>query len=160
MELNKKIYKLTDAGKKFVDVDKLIEKRLKMSVGEIFEKKGERFFRELEKKQLAKLAWQKNLVIACGGGAVLDTKNVLVIKKNSHVVWLWVPIKEILNRTKKDFSRPLFNSENKEKQVRELLKKRLLFYGRASDLVVGTAGKNLEIIARVILDEVGKTIEG
>lgn len=68
----------------FVDVDKLIEEREKMKIKDIFEKKGELYFRELEKKYLQELLNTQNLVVSTGGGLGADAENMNQMKKKRY----------------------------------------------------------------------------
>lgn len=93
----------------FVDVDKLIEEREKMKIKDIFEKKGELYFRELEKKYLQELLNTQNLVVSTGGGLGADAENMNQMKKNGIVIWLDLNLNTILERIKNDENRPLLN---------------------------------------------------
>jgi shikimate kinase len=73
---------------KFIDTDALIEKRRKRSINKIFEKDGEEFFREIEKKTLLKLIKEKNTVIATGGGMPIYSDNMEIMKSNGLTIYL------------------------------------------------------------------------
>ncbi len=75
-------------GKEFVDADDLLEKREGRRIREIVESQGWQYFRALEKEILSEVAARDNLVIAPGGGAVLDMANVKALQKNGLIIWL------------------------------------------------------------------------
>ncbi len=98
----------------FVDIDSLIEKKLSLSISQIFETKGEGFFREKEREETIKALNDENLLIALGGGAFMDQVIRENIKKSSFSVWLDVNIDEIFKRTKISKKRPLLKNISKE----------------------------------------------
>ena len=75
-------------GLEFIDTDKHIEKKNLMSIKQIFEQKGEKFFRMEEKNEILKLLKRKNCVIALGGGAFMDKAIRYSVLKNSVSIWL------------------------------------------------------------------------
>ncbi|MEK6972503.1 MAG: shikimate kinase, partial [archaeon] len=107
-----------------VDIDENIEKNAGMPIKEIFGKFGEKKFRELEAKELKRIIKGKNRVCSCGGGIVLNDKNVNLLKSNSIVAWLWANPETILKRVKGN-ARPLLNVADKKKKIKELLSERI-----------------------------------
>ena len=75
-------------GRKFVDIDDLIEEQEGMSVAEIFRQKGENYFRKVETEMLEKTCIQTGLVIATSGGAVKKKINYNIVKQNGIVIWI------------------------------------------------------------------------
>lgn len=114
----------------FVDVDKLIEEREKMKIKDIFEKKGELYFRELEKKYLQELLNTQNLVVSTGGGLGADAENMNQMKKNGIVIWLDLNLNTILERIKNDENRPLLNQPLDK--IKKLFDERKKVYGLAT----------------------------
>ena len=104
----------TELKLKFVDIDNIIEKKLSLSVSQIFETKGEDFFREQEKEETIKTLNNENLIIALGGGAFMNETIRENIKKSSFSVWLDIDIDEIFKRTKSNKKRPLLKNISKE----------------------------------------------
>jgi shikimate kinase len=147
------------SGMKMIEIDYEVEKAADMKIAEIFGKKGERHFRKLESSEIAKCAGRKKTVISCGGGAVLDPRNVKVLRENCIVVWLWASPDEIIRRVGADSSRPLLNVKDRGKKVKAMLAARLESYACCADIIVGTEGEKPEEVARLILDEIGKTFE-
>jgi len=115
----------TELKLKFVDIDNIIEKKLSLSVSQIFETKGEDFFREQEKEETIKALNNENLIIALGGGAFMNETIRENIKKSSFSVWLDINIDEIFKRTKTSQKRPLLKKISKEslKKIYEERKK-------------------------------------
>jgi len=94
-------------GVEFVDMDQLIEEREGMSVSEIFASEGEEYFRSCERDVCHSLADQTDLVLATGGGALVDAQNLDVLSNHGHVVLLEASVDAIVERTAGDRSRPL-----------------------------------------------------
>jgi shikimate kinase len=98
------------------------------------------------------LSNRKNLVLACGGGVVLNKINIDRLKHESVVIWLSASTESILERLKTSGdSRPLIRGNNNENDVRSLLLFRQPFYERAADLSVDTSGINIEQVVEIIL---------
>ena len=93
--------------RRFVDLDRMIEKRTGLKVREIFEEKGEPYFRELEKQSLADLVQQPGHVIATGGGVVMDEENLRLLKDKTLLVCLSASTATILARVGNGTKRPL-----------------------------------------------------
>jgi len=100
-------------GKRFVETDELVAKRAGKSISEIFEQGGEGFFRELEHDVIKDVAELENLVISCGGGAVLNKANVNRLKKNCVVILLTASPEVIQERTSNESGRPLLLDSDK-----------------------------------------------
>ena len=82
--IGKELVKSLSPSYKFVETDNLIEKMAKKTIPEIFSQKGETFFRKLEAKACKKVASMKKVVISCGGGVILNKKNIVNLKKNCY----------------------------------------------------------------------------
>src|SRR5213593_1297251 len=87
-------------GLKFVDMDDLIEQRHNQSITQIFETKGEAFFREHERKLVRELAARQGHCIATGGGVVLDPNNLRDLGRTGIVICCWVDARVAYERTK------------------------------------------------------------
>ena len=111
-------------GLRFVDTDQHIEKKNLMSIKEIFETKGENFFRIEEKKEILKLVKKEGYVIALGGGAFMNKivrKNIL---KNCISVWLHLDINILNKRSKWNNKRPLLKNQNNLKKLNQIYSER------------------------------------
>tara|TARA_Y100000590_G_scaffold463238_1_gene629514 strand:- start:166 stop:669 length:504 start_codon:yes stop_codon:yes gene_type:complete len=102
-------------GLTFIDTDLSIEKSNLMSIEEIFKKKGEKFFRIEEEKEVLKSLKQKNCIIALGGGAFMNKTLRENILKNNISIWLDAAIKTLNNRIKWNQKRPLLKGNYVEK---------------------------------------------
>lgn len=122
-------------GRKFVDLDLYIEKKKKKTVNQIFEEKGEAYFRSLETKYSKKLGRKKGLILALGGGTAANFKNVEYLKKRGLIIYLKVDSDTVINRLKNDNSRPLLK-EDKAEKITSLLAKREESYCSAADFTV------------------------
>jgi shikimate kinase len=129
--------------RRFVDLDKVIEREEGMKVKEIFSRKGERYFRRAEKLALAKVLLQDEQVIATGGGVVMDEENLRLLREKSFLVCLTAAPETLLRRAGNKRQRPLLEGGNRAQRIRELLAQREGNYARAhvsldtSDLTVG-----------------------
>ena len=95
--------------REFLESDDMIEKKEGVSIKEIFEKKGEPYFRKLEKDVVREASKKKGVIISLGGGAVIDSENLANLKKNGVLICLQASPEVILKRTKNLKTRPLLN---------------------------------------------------
>ena len=127
----------------FIDTDRNIEKKNSMEINQIFEKKGERFFREEEEKVTIKCLNKNECIIALGGGAFENKSIRENVLKKSVSIWLDVSIKIIALRTKWNNKRPLLKNNNNQKKLKELYYKRRKFYKLANHKInCGKLNKN------------------
>ena len=105
---------------KFIDIDTSIEKKNFMTIKEIFKKKGEKFFRMEEEKEVLKSLEKNNCVVALGGGAFMNSTLRENILKNAISIWLNVDIKTLNKRVKWNQKRPLLKEKNDQKKITEL----------------------------------------
>ena len=117
---------------KFIDTDVNIEKNCLMGISEIFKKKGEKFFRLEEKKEVLKSLKESNSVIALGGGAFINKTIRENILKNAISVWLDTNLKDLNKRIKWNNKRPLVNKENSQKEIYKLYENRKNIYRLAN----------------------------
>ncbi|MEG8946565.1 shikimate kinase [Rosettibacter firmus] len=149
-------------GLDFYDLDQEIEEFEKSTIVEIFEKKGEPYFRNLESEILKKLTQKDNVVISLGGGTITFPDNYELMKNTGKIIYLKVSPEEIYKRLKNKTDRPLLrefvlgeaSKEEFMKRINELLEKRKPFYEKA-DLIVDTSsnpiGVTIDTIAKKIL---------
>ena len=116
----------------FFDIDKIIEREHNMKVNEIFEKKGEKFFRSLEEKITLNVLKSKNSIISLGGGSWLNEKIRKETNINNNVsFWLNWDTSIILERIKKNNKRPLIKNLN-DSEIVKLILKRSKIYAKAN----------------------------
>lgn len=133
----------------FVDMDVELEARVGKAIPRIFAEDGEQAFRRLERALVVELSARSNLVIATGGGIVLNPDNICDFSATGCVICLNAAPDEILRRVAASDHRPLLEQGSKEKRIRDLFRQRRRFYD-AIAIQVDTSGKNVdEIIARI-----------
>ena len=122
---------------KFVDIDKVIESQEKKSINDIFQKKGQIYFRDLEREVISQESLKNNCVIAPGGGSILDNENIKRLKETSFIVFLNANIECLYLRLKDNTTRPILNDvEDKKKVIEELLEKRKFLYQISADYII------------------------
>jgi len=134
---------------KFFDTDFIIEKKLKMKIFEIFKKKGEPYFRNLEKKITLNILNKNNCVISLGGGAFINEKVRKATQKNNTTIWLNWSSKTLIDRIKKNNKRPVAsNLSNNE--LKNLLISRSKIYSKANYKIDCENMEKLEIVNKII----------
>ena len=122
---------------KFIDIDSNIEKNNSMTVSEIFEKRGEKFFRLEEEKEVLKCIKKNNCIISLGGGAFMNKNIRENVLKSCISIWLDVDLKIINKRIKWNKKRPLLNNkEGNIAKIDELYSKRKKLYKKAKYKII------------------------
>jgi shikimate kinase len=135
----------------FFDIDKLIEIQEGIKIKEIFNIKGENYFRDMEVKTLKETLTVQSAVIATGGGIIQKEVNRLLLKKEKNVFFLNSSVKRQFERTKDSDKRPLLNMGNNLKVLEELYNKRLAHYENVSRYQIEMDDKtNEEVIDKII----------
>jgi shikimate kinase len=135
---------------RFVDLDELIELKEKMTIVDIFAKKGEPYFRRREKETLKEISRENNFVVACGGGIVLDEENIKIMQETGTLICLTADPQVIFKRTQGFNYRPLLNVPNPLQRIEELLKKRAPFYDRI-EKKIDTSNLNIDEVVEEVL---------
>ena len=143
----------------FFDSDREIEASTGADIPWIFDVEGEEGFRLREQRMIDALSKKKHIVLATGGGAVLSRKNRNKLARRGVVVYLKASIKQQVERTSRDKNRPLLQTDNPEKKIRELMKQREPLYSEVADIVVVTSRQNPRTIAQAIVKKLKKYIE-
>jgi len=146
--LGKLVAKIKDL--EFVDTDKNIEKKNSMKIYEIFKKKGEKFFREEEEKEVLKNLEKKNCIIAIGGGSFMNKSIRESILKNAISIWLDVDIKTLNKRVKWNKKRPLLNKKNSMKKLDNLYAERKKIYKLANHRIACEQLSKENIVKKII----------
>ena len=139
----------------FIDIDKNIEKKNSMKISEIFDEKGEAFFRIEEEKEVLKSLKKNNCIIALGGGAFINKTIREDVLKNAISVWLDVNIKTLNERVKWNQKRPLLKKDDNAKILKELYDKRKKIYKLANHKIICDK-LNKEKLAKKIIALYGK----
>ena len=137
------------SGCGFCDTDELIVKNQGMTIPEIFSQKGEPYFRTVEAETVKSLCG-KNIVVACGGGAMQNSETAEAVRKNGGIiVYLNVPFDVCYKRIKNDSNRPIVMNNTKE-QLEEIYNNRRDIYMKNSTIMVEAIGSPAEIVASII----------
>lgn len=123
---------------KFLDSDHAIENRTGARITLIFEIEGEEGFRKRESDIIEELTNQSDIVLATGGGVVLNPGNRQKLAERGLVIYLRAGVNQLLKRTARDNKRPLLNTDNPRDKMEELLNIRTPLYEEIADLTVDT----------------------
>ena len=136
----------------FIETDLLIEKMAGKSIPKIFSEDGEVLFREYELKVCKEVAQQKKSIISCGGGVVLNKKNIEILKQTCQIVLLTASPEEIYNRAIKDGkeNRPIIDKMDPYQEIERILLYRKPYYNSAAEITIDTTHKSIEIIVKEI----------
>ena len=137
-----------------VDMDSEIEKNQGKAISEIFAEEGEEYFRDLETQLVMDLQRRDNVVVSCGGGAVLREKNVQEMRKSGKIILLQATPETILERVKNSHNRPLLEGNKNIDFIKELMSKREDKYNSAADIVVSVDARAVEDIADEVYSKV------
>jgi shikimate kinase len=133
-------------GKSFVDTDQDIEQRTGVAVKVIFEIEGEAGFRKRESEALDRLTAMTDLVLATGGGAVLDAGNRQWLSERGFVIYLHAQPRDLWMRTRNDKTRPLLQTEDPRARIQALYDFRDPLYRQVADLVVDTGRQGVGVL--------------
>jgi shikimate kinase len=141
-------------GRPFVDVDDLVEVTAGRSVAEIFAADGEAGFRALERRALADACSSPApLVIACGGGAVVDAVNRGNVRAGGCVVWLRADPGTLARRVRGGVGRPLLGKDSPVTTLERLAAVREAAYEAAAHVSVDTVGRSVSEVADAVVEE-------
>ena len=135
---------------KYVDMDDIIEEKEKISITEIFATQGEPYFRKVESEVAKEIAEKQGLVVATGGGVVLNPENIKMLEKTGVGICLSASAETIYNRVKHETHRPLLQVKDPLKKIVDLLKYRAPYYARVSHQIDTTAMSIPKIVERII----------
>ncbi len=139
-------------GRKLVSTDAEIVKRAHRTIPEIVAQEGWEYFRDLESDICRELASRDQLVIDTGGGAILRTQNVEVLKKNGTVFWLEASVGTITKRIGGDTQRPsLTGTKSFVDEVQDVLRERTPKYQAAADHVIATDERSIDQLVEAVL---------
>ena len=132
-----------------IDIDKEIEKNEKLSIKEIFEEKGENYFREIESKYL--LRKRNSAVVSCGGGIILNKKNREFLRTNGYTIYLKSSIPTLEKRLLNKNSRPLLNNDNLKETLINIYSKRKTLYTSAANTTIITDRRSVKEVCELII---------
>ncbi|WP_029933603.1 shikimate kinase AroK [Thiomicrospira pelophila] len=125
-------------GYEFIDSDHEIEERTGVTIPMIFDIEGETGFRQREMTVIDELTQRPNIVLATGGGVVLAEDNRRALRSRGFVIYLRSSVESLVQRTKNDRNRPLLQTDDPEKVIRQILEARDPLYMEIADLVIET----------------------
>jgi len=138
----------------FVDSDDEIESRTGVDIPFIFEKEGEEGFRKRESAVIDDLSKMDGVVLATGGGAVINPDSRSRLGGRGFVVYLYTTVDQQVARTQKGRERPLLESADPRATLQELLDTRDPMYREIADIIVETDGRKVKSVANEIIDQI------
>ena len=138
-------------GQEFLDSDQEIEQRTGVSIPLIFDMEGEAGFRAREKAVIADLTLWRNIVLATGGGAVLDPDNRRCLRERGVVIYLSASVEGQLSRTRQDTHRPLLQTADPHGRLEALLAVRDPLYREVADFIIATDRRHIKQVVQNIL---------
>jgi shikimate kinase len=136
----------------FVDSDEVIESRTGVDIPFIFEKEGEAGFRKREAGVIDDVSQKEGIVLATGGGAILDPQNRNHLGARGFVIYLHTSVEQQLSRTRKGRDRPLLATDDPRAALEALMAAREPLYREIADLTVDTDGRKVRAVANEILE--------
>ncbi|WP_442920607.1 bifunctional shikimate kinase/3-dehydroquinate synthase AroKB [Massilia sp. S19_KUP03_FR1] len=140
-------------GKRFVDSDHEIEARTGASIPLIFDIEGEASFRRREAEVIRDLSSQRDIVLATGGGAVLDAGTRARLAERGTVIYLRAHVNSILQRTAHDKNRPLLRTPDPRRTLELLTAQREPLYREVAHLIIDTGRPNVQSMVQTILEQ-------
>jgi shikimate kinase len=140
---------------RFVDIDDLIEERQGVPISDIVKSHGWGHFRKLERSTIEEISKEDRLIVAPGGGAVLDTDNVKTLRKNGFIIWLNADKQVLLKRMNQDpgtnTRRPTLTGQGTSEELKEVMLLREPIYERVSEIQIDTSMIDVETVVQNIL---------
>lgn len=130
-------------GKTFCDSDHVIEERTGVRIPVIFDIEGESGFRSRERAVIGELTQRDNIVLATGGGAVLDAENRQLLRQRGTVVYLRAQVRDLINRTRHDKNRPLLQTGDPQARINAIFEQRDPIYKEIAHVVIETGSPSL-----------------
>jgi shikimate kinase len=138
----------------FMDSDEEIEKRTGVDIAFIFEKEGEEGYRKREAKVIDDLTGMDGVVLATGGGAIIEAQSRSNLGARGYVVYLKTSVDQQLQRTARGRERPLLNNDDRRGTLENLMTEREPLYLEIADLTVDTDGRKVNAVASEIIDAI------
>jgi shikimate kinase len=144
----------------FLDSDHELERRTGASVNLIFDIEGERGFRHREADMLRELTARRNILLATGGGCVLNEQNRTLLRRTGVVVYLRTSVHQQINRLRRDRSRPLLQSGDREVKLKRLARERNPLYEEIAHIVFPAQDRGLDAAAEALFKAILAYREG
>ena len=136
-----------------IDMDKYIVDRENTSIANIFEKKGEEYFRMVETECLIEILKNEGVIVSCGGGVVVKDENVAYMKDKGTIVLLTATPETIYKRVKNSKDRPILNGNMNVEFIAQLMEKRRERYLSVADIIIDTNDKTSIEVANEIIQK-------
>jgi len=140
-------------GLEFHDSDRALEQRTGVDIPVIFEYEGEEGFRRREKAIMDELTAREGIVLATGGGAVLDPDNRRHLAARGTVVYMQTSVDKQFDRTRHDTTRPLLQTDDPRARLAEIAAEREPLYREIADIIVSTDQGGIRGLVQDILDQ-------
>lgn len=124
-----------ELGLRFIDTDILVEKKMNMTINEIFKEYGEKYFRDIEEKIVNSALVKSNCIVSLGGGSILSNLTRKNLKKYCYTIFLNINIEILYNRIKNSKKRPLIIKENIKETLSKLSSQRMNYYKKANLII-------------------------
>jgi shikimate kinase len=141
-------------GKIFIDSDEEIQKRTGVTIPHIFDIEGETGFRLRESNVLEDLVNRDNIVLATGGGAALSEQNRALLRHGGIVIYLSASVHDLWLRTRNDRNRPLLQTSDPYKKLKELHQQRDPIYRQVADIIVQSTKQSAHSLMLRLVDEI------
>jgi shikimate kinase len=143
-------YLASESGMQLIDLDELIIEKAGMSIPEIFDKVGEKAFRDLESYVTTLVQKHKNTIFATGGGIILRKRNREILHSSGMVIWLKTTAENVLKYTKKDTNRPLLQGKKSFDEITAMMHSREPLYTECAHYAINAWENNLPQIVELI----------
>ncbi|MBX3617624.1 MAG: 3-dehydroquinate synthase [Nitrosomonas sp.] len=140
-------------NKEFIDSDHEIQKRTGVKIPVIFEIEGEAGFRKRESETLSDLVNKENVVLATGGGAVLNSGNRQLLRRSGIVIYLRASVNDLYRRTRYDKNRPLLQTDNLYARLSELYGQRDSLYRETAHLIVDSGKQGIRFLVQKLINK-------
>ncbi|AWB34634.1 shikimate kinase AroK [Orrella marina] len=140
----------------FMDLDHQIESKCGVKIPLIFEIEGEEGFRKREAQVLEEVTRQTGIVMATGGGAILQEHNRALLRERGIVVYLKASVEELYRRTCRDRNRPLLATQDPKARLREILADREALYDEVADIIMETSSSTVTSVAHKLIERINQ----
>ncbi|MDE2309399.1 MAG: shikimate kinase [Betaproteobacteria bacterium] len=147
------------SGKIFFDSDEEIQQRTGVTIPHIFDVEGEAGFRQREVNVIQELVKLDNIVLATGGGVVLNEQNRDALRRNGTVVYLRSTVQDLWQRTRHDRNRPLLQTADPRAKLKILYEQRDPLYAQVADLVIPTGKQSVHSLVLQLEQELKRFME-
>lgn len=140
-------------NKEFIDSDHEIQERTGVKIPVIFEIEGETGFRKRESEVLFELVKKQNIILATGGGAVLNPGNRELLRRSGIVIYLRASVNDLYRRTRHDKNRPLLQTQNLYARLNELYVQRDAFYRETAHIIIDSGKQGIRFLVQRLINK-------